>query len=89
MAIYIVTYDLNTPGKDYKDLLIAIRKYTHCHALKSAFFVDSAQTAQQIRDTLMKLIDGNDSLYVMRLTGEWGSNRQMPCTAWLNDGRKF
>jgi CRISPR/Cas system-associated endoribonuclease Cas2 len=89
MAIYIVTYDLNTPGKDYKDLLAAIRKYTDCHALESAFFVDSAQTAKDIRDSLMKLIDANDSLYVMELQGEWGANRQMACTTWLNDGRKF
>jgi hypothetical protein len=88
MAVYIVTYDLNAPGKDYAPLLAAIRRYTHCHALKSAFFVDSQQSAATIRDDLMRYIDANDSLYVMRLSGEWGANRHMACTTWLNDAAR-
>lgn len=90
MAVYIVTYDLNTPGKDYKDLLAAIRQYTHCYALKSAFFIDTQETHIQVRDRLMALIDGNDMLYVMTITRAWGANRKVPCTEWLNaPGRSF
>lgn len=85
MAVYIVTYDLNKPGKDYAPLLAAIRKYTHCHALKSAFFVDSREEAGAIRDKLTKLLDNNDSLYVMELQKHWASNRKLNCTDWLKD----
>lgn len=85
MGVYIVTYDLNSPGKDYAPLLAAIRRYTNCNALKSAFFIDTTESASDIRDKLMKLIDGNDTLYVMELRKHWGCNRKTACTEWLKD----
>ncbi|NVM43237.1 hypothetical protein HWX16_23440 [Ochrobactrum intermedium] len=83
MAIHMVSYDLNSPGKDYTELLKQIRTYTHCHALKSTFFIETNQSASAVRDHLMKYIDANDALYVTRLNGEWGANKKMPCTDWL------
>jgi CRISPR/Cas system-associated endoribonuclease Cas2 len=88
MAVYIVTYDLNKPGKNYDPLLTAIRKYTHCHALKSAFFIDTSQEASTIRDNLIQFIDANDSLYVMELRKHWAANREMACTTWLKDSAR-
>lgn len=85
MAVYIVSYDLNSPGKDYTELLRQIRSYTHCHALKSLFFIETTKSASEVLDHLMRYIYGNDSLYVTRLTGEWGANRHMACTNWLKD----
>ena len=85
MSVYIVTYDLNAPGKDYAPLLAAIRRYTHCYALKSAFFVDTTESASDIRDKLKKLIDANDTLYVMELKKHWACNRTASCTAWLKE----
>lgn len=83
MAVYIVTYDINAPGQDYGPLIDAIKKYTNCKCLKSAFFIDSNEGAAPIRDKLMKLIDKNDSLYVIELKNRWGANRTISCTTWL------
>ena len=85
MAVYIVTYDLNAPGQDYTPLIDAIKKYACCKCLKSAFFVDTNEspTARSV-DRLTKLIDKNDSLYVMELKKRWAANRDMLCTDWLN-----
>jgi hypothetical protein len=83
MAIYIVTYDLNAPGRDYEPLLTAIRNYTHCKCLKSAFFIDTTDAAATIRDKMKALIDKNDTLYVMELQKHWASNRSMACADWL------
>ena len=83
MAVYMVTYDLLSPGKDYGPLLAAIRSYTQCDALKSAYFIDTSEAASTVRDKLMKLIDANDKLYVLRLQQEWAANRAMACTEWL------
>ena len=83
MSVYMVTYDLNAPGKNYEPLITAITKYTHCKALKSAFFIDTSESAVTIRDKLKTLIDANDSLYVVKLSGNWAANRTMPCTDWL------
>ncbi len=90
MAVYIVTYDLNAPGKNYTPLIDAIKKYSYCKCLKSAFFVDTNEDAASIRDKLTKLIDVNDSLYVMELKKHWAANRDMPCNQWLKaDGRTW
>jgi hypothetical protein len=83
MSVYIVTYDLNAPGQDYSPLIRAIERYTHCKALKSAFFIDSSNTAAAIRDDLMRYIDKNDMLFVMKLEGNWGANKVAPSTEWL------
>lgn len=83
MAIHVVTYDLRSPGKDYEPLLKAIRSYTHCHCLKSAFFIDTSEGADTVRNKLMKLVDSNDQLYVIQMQGNWAATRKEPCTDWL------
>nr|WMC97158.1 hypothetical protein RAR13_00060 [Aminobacter aminovorans] len=84
MAVYLVTYDLITPGKNYTPLLDAIRKYTNCYALKSAFFIDTLESEVTVAKKLVQLIDGNDKLYVMEITKHWAANKKMVCTDWLN-----
>jgi hypothetical protein len=83
MGVFIVTYDLRRPGKDYEPLLKAIRRYTHCHALKSAFFIDTTEDRLVIRDKLKAHVDENDQLYVMKLAGDWATTRSELCTQWL------
>jgi hypothetical protein len=85
MAVYIVTYDLNAPGKDYAPLLSAIRKYTHSKCLKSAFFIETTQTAAEVRDNLIKLVDSNDQLYVIRMQKAWAATKKDASTDWLLD----
>lgn len=85
MSVYIVTYDLNAPGQDYTDLIKEIKKYSHCYALKSAYFIDTRERASEIRDKFKKYLDKNDILYVMELQKHWACNRQMGCTTWLKD----
>jgi hypothetical protein len=72
-------------GQDYTPLIKAIERYTHIKALKSAYFIDSPQDAAPIRDALMKLIDGNDTLFVMELKNRWGANRHTVATEWLQN----
>lgn len=85
MAVYIATYDLNSPGQDYSSLIGRIQQYTHCKALKSAFFIDSSSSASAIRDDLMRYIDKNDTLFVMELQKHWACNRSTTATVWLKD----
>lgn len=88
MSVYIVSYDLNAPGQDYSDLIAAIKKYNFCYSLKSAYFIDTSDTAASVRDNLMRYLDKNDVLYVMELQKHWACNRQMACTTWLKDSRR-
>lgn len=88
MSVYMVTYDLNTPGQNYTSLIKAIENYTHCKALKSAYFIDSGDSAATIRDNLMKHIDSNDMLFVIEQKKHWGANRHSSATDWLQNNNR-
>ncbi len=72
-----------TLAKTIAPLIKAIEKYTHWKALKSAYFIDTSQSASTIRDSLMKLVDKNDVLFVMELKQHWGCSTTTTATDWL------
>jgi hypothetical protein len=74
MATYIVSYDLQTPGKDYKDLIDALKSYgTYWHNLGSTWCIVTSKTHVEVRDHLRKHIDANDKLLVAKSgkAGAW------------------
>ncbi len=71
MTAYIVTYDLHTVGQNYDCLYEKLKSYgTWCRIQDSVWVVVTTVTASQIRDHLATCLDGNDKLFVARLTGE-------------------
>lgn len=81
MAVYLVTYDLNSPGQNYERLYEAIKQYQYCKGLESVWFISSNSSASAIRDYLRQHIDGNDKLFVSSLGGwaSWNVN----CADWI------
>ncbi|MEB8093142.1 CRISPR-associated protein Cas2 [Mammaliicoccus lentus] len=70
MNSYMVSYDLNNQ-KDYKKLISEIENYPNAAKInKSVWFINSQNKATEIRDYLIKYVDGDDSLFVGKLTGE-------------------
>lgn len=77
MKVYLVSYDLNTPGKDYTKLIDQIRKFSGWFpVLKSQWFVCYNGTASDVYNKLAPCIDKNDRMFICEIT----SNRQ----GWLN-----
>jgi hypothetical protein len=71
MATLLVGYDLIAPGKDYKPLWERLKSYGNWwHHLDSTWIVIADLTAVQLRDELKKLIDSNDELLVVNVTGD-------------------
>ena len=70
MGSFIVTYDLNTPGKDYSSLISKIKTYSYSKICESVWIVKSNRSSSEVRDSLLKEIDYNDRLFVAKLTGE-------------------
>ncbi|MCE8042448.1 hypothetical protein HOP60_09810 [Halomonas daqingensis] len=76
MANYIVAYDLHTPGQDYKSLREAFEAYGYYYKpLRSTWLIKTTQSSEQIRNNLMRVLDSNDKLIVLKLSGE---------AAWTN-----
>lgn len=87
MNSYLITYDLDKPGKDYKSLINMIKKYpAWAHICDSSWCVRTANSSKDIRDTLSPYLDDNDKLFVGKLTGEaawYGLSEKL--TDWLRD----
>ena len=69
MAAYLVSYDLNKEGKDYADLIAAIKRLNCGKVLFSEWLVATDSTAEQVFDYLRQFTDSNDGLLVVELTG--------------------
>jgi hypothetical protein len=68
VATLLIDYDLRKPGKDYVQLIAAIRAFDWCHHLKSAWMIRADLTAEQLATALRAHIDENDGLMVIDLT---------------------
>ena len=87
MAVYCVTYDLNSPGQKYNAVSEYLKKFAYCKHLDSFWLIDTIKTAETIRKELVNIVDNNDVVFVSRLQGEWSSwNYQ--CADWLNDSQR-
>lgn len=65
MKLYIVTYDLVNPGRNYELLLKKIKEYGKWARLGgSSYLIVAEASAAQIRDNLKTSLDANDKLYV-------------------------
>lgn len=66
---YLVTYDLNKSGKDYKSLFDEIDKQCTkwVRPLKSVYLVKSDLTAKVLFEKLHEVMDKDDSLLVIEV----------------------
>jgi hypothetical protein len=87
MAVYLIGYDLDTPGQDYENLFDAIKAASTdwWHCLDSTWLIVSDQSAAAIRTALVQHIDGNDKLLVatMGKGAAWSKSFPQNCKDWL------
>lgn len=73
MAVYVINYDLNAPGKNYQALYDELDRLGASRILLSQHAVNRTNTdAARLRDYLWAFMDTNDRLLVMaRDSGNW------------------
>jgi hypothetical protein len=88
MNTFLVSYDLNSPGKDYSKLIDKIKSISNIwwHHLDSCWVIRSEASVASIRDTLAPFIDKNDELLVMQSSGvaAW-TGFNLEGSTWLKD----
>lgn len=68
MAIYSVSYDLNTPGKKYEELYDKLRSFNgYNHIMDSTWLVCSDQSASDVFDIIKSVIDKNDNVFISKV----------------------
>ena len=80
--LYVIAYDLKQPGQDYSTLYESIKNLAGegnwQHPLESVWVVRfrNNKEVKEIFDTLHGKMDNNDSLFIVRITGQ-------PYQGWL------
>lgn len=83
MAVLLVTYDLNRPGKDYPDLLKAIKEYPWAKLSESSYAISTSQSASDVFNQLRLFIDKNDNIYVINLKRPYAGFGPKEVNDWL------
>lgn len=80
---YIVAYDLNAPGQNYKKMTEALEAYgtNQKKILETTWLLKTRKSAQEIYDDLTRNLDSNDYIIVIEVVP---SNKQgwLPKAAW-------
>lgn len=85
--VYLVTYDLNKPGKDYSNLYAALRQYQYIrdNNLDSVWFVSTSWTVSEIYEHLRHHMDTSDRIVITQMrTGEHQGWMHKDIWAWIN-----
>ena len=85
--VYLITYDLNKPGKDYTSLYLALRQYQFIRdtGLDSVWFVSTQLTPGQIYEHLRHHLDISDRIFITQIQG--GTHQgwmNADVWAWIN-----
>jgi hypothetical protein len=88
VATLLVGYDLNKPAQDYAGLIDRLKSYgSWWHHLDSTWLIKTASTPSEVRDELAALIDSDDELLVIDVTGDARAWRGFNAAGseWLKD----
>lgn len=80
--IYLISYDLRKPGRDYASLHNAIKSApTWWHYIESTWIIKTEQSIEDWYNKIRTTTDGNDSFIIVDITKQ---NRQgwLPQKAW-------
>lgn len=86
MEVYMISYDLNKVGQDYKGLYKALQDLgPYMHFLDSTWLVSTSLSAEQIFNVLNPHIDTNDNLIVVKAQRSWFARLPQEGIDWMNE----
>lgn len=74
MAAYMITYDLNSAGQKYDEVIKAIKDSSTgawCSYWKSSYLIKSTLTPNQISDNIKPHLDNNDRLIIIEVKNNY------------------
>lgn len=78
MAVYVVSYDLNKAGQNYKDLYAELEDSPGwCREVDSTWLISTSETAEQLWARLKPHFDANDRCMIVTAT--------RPYSGWMRD----
>lgn len=85
MTVYLITYDLKSPGQDYSALHKAIKALgDHRHDLESVWFVDTNLSAKEIQSSIRPVMDANDTMFITKVSSGYYGHADKALWPWLS-----
>lgn len=85
MTVYLITYDLKSPGQDYAALYKAIKSLgDNRHDLESVWFVDTTLSAERIQYAIRPSMDKNDTLFITKVSSGYYGHASQELWTWLS-----
>jgi len=85
LNLILISYDLHKPAKDYPDLYTAIQGLGEwAHPLESVWLVYTSMTTSQVNSAIAKIVDNDDSYFVMPVTQTAVGRLPQTIWDWLN-----
>ena len=73
MTRYLVSYDLQEPGKEYPKLIAELERLGAKRVLKSQWCLRRNGTAEELRKHIQKYLDTNDRIVVCEIEINWSA----------------
>lgn len=84
MAIYLITYDLKSPGQDYSALYKAIKSLgDNRHDLESIWFVDTNLSSKEIHEVIRPSMDKGDTVFITKVNSGYHGHANKDLWTWL------
>ena len=85
MSVYLITYDLNSPGQKHSKVLEKIKSYgTYCPLSESSYAIVTNSSAKAVYDAFEPLIDENDRLLVIPMHQPYYGFHRKDVIDWLS-----
>jgi hypothetical protein len=73
MRVYLITYDLNKQGQDYKLLYDFFESQNAVKILESVYVLKTDKTVEYLRGAIEARIDNNDEYFISEIVANlWG-----------------
>ncbi len=84
----LISYDLITPGKYYNPIIEYIKSFPrYAKPLESLWIVKTNRDCKSVRDDLSNLVDSNDKILVVDITGCAAAWYNIPKENWIKNNQ--
>ena len=67
--LYLITYDLKSPGRDYSSLYNQIKSYGEWwHYIDSTWIIKTDNSIEEVSNSIRKMMDINECLLIVEIT---------------------
>lgn len=84
----LISYDLVTPGRDYNNVFQYLKSFPKwVKPLRSLWVIKTSKSCEKVRDELVNLVDRNDRILVVDITGCGAAWYNIAETNWIRNSQ--